>query len=312
MKWKLYEYEGENIKVTYDLARCIHVEECVKSLPGVFDRDRRPWVDPDAGGPDEVAEVIRRCPTGALQYQRKDGGAQESAPSPNRVTVDPDGPLYLEGDIEIRTPDGETLLRDTRVALCRCGASGTKPFCDASHLGIDFSPADERRWQATCDLLVDSALSQPSVFVHRDYMPRNLMVSRPNPGVIDFQDAVTGAITYDVVSLFRDAFLSWPEERVAGWTALYREKADRAGLPVDGNGSSFTRALDWMGVQRHLKVIGIFARLHYRDGKPGYLADTPRFFRYIRTIAPRYTELRPLLDLVDYIGAEEVAGEPAA
>ena len=138
MKSKLYEYDGEKIKVTYNVARCIHVEECVKGLPGVFDRDRRPWVDPDAADADEVAAVIERCPTGALQCERKDGGAQESAPSRNTVTVDPDGPLYLQGDIEVASPDGEVLLKDTRVALCRCGASKNKPLCDNTHVETGF------------------------------------------------------------------------------------------------------------------------------------------------------------------------------
>lgn len=161
-------------------------------------------------------------------------------------------------------------------------------------------------------LLEDNALDQPQVFVHRDYMPRNLVPSRPNPGVIDFQDAVTGAITYDLVSLFRDAFVSWPEESVSRWVDHYRQRATRAGLPVDGDPAAFRRAFDLMGVQRHLKVIGIFARLQYRDGKNGYLADTPRFFAYLRDVAPRYRELRPLLDLLDAIGADAAAGEPAA
>ena len=149
--------------------------------------------------------------------------------------------------------------------------------------------------------LIDSALAQPQVYVHRDYMPRNLMLSTPNPGVLDFQDAVYGPISYDVVSLFRDAFLSWPEERVIDWTVRYWERAKRAGLPVKPDFAAFYRDFEWMGLQRHIKVLGIFARIHYRDGKPGYLEDTPRFLRYAREVAGRYAELGELVILLDSI-----------
>jgi len=148
-------------------------------------------------------------------------------------------------------------------------------------------------------LLVDSALAQPTVYVHRDYMPRNLMVCEPNPGVLDFQDAVIGPLTYDVVSLMRDAFISWEEERVLDWTARYWEKAKRAQLPVNADFGEFWRAFEWMGLQRHLKVLGIFARINYRDGKPKYLADTPRFIGYARATARRYATLTPLIRLLD-------------
>ncbi|HEX2826421.1 MAG TPA: phosphotransferase [Burkholderiales bacterium] len=149
--------------------------------------------------------------------------------------------------------------------------------------------------------LVDAALAQPQVYVHRDYMPRNLMLSTPNPGVIDFQDAVYGPITYDVVSLFRDAFLSWAEERVLDWTVRYWERAKRAGLPVNADFAAFYRDFEWMGLQRHIKVLGIFARIRYRDGKPGYLDDAPRFLRYARDVAERYAELQELVTLLDAI-----------
>src|SRR5687767_3493279 len=148
-------------------------------------------------------------------------------------------------------------------------------------------------------LLVQSALAQPAVYVHRDYMPRNLMVCEPNPGVLDFQDAVVGPLTYDMVSLVRDAFLSWEEEPLLDWTVRYWEKARAAGLPVDADFGEFWRALEWMGLQRHLKVLGIFARINYRDGKPKYLADTPRFLGYVRVTAQRYAALSPLLRLLD-------------
>jgi aminoglycoside/choline kinase family phosphotransferase len=155
-------------------------------------------------------------------------------------------------------------------------------------------------------LIVRSNLAQPAVFVHRDYMPRNLMVSDPNPGVLDFQDAVLGPISYDVASLLRDAFLSWDEERIIDWTVRYWERARRARLPVHADFGEFYRDFEWMGLQRHLKVLGIFARINYRDGKPKYLADTPRFVGYVRKVAGRYGALRPLLRLMDELEPQPV------
>lgn len=131
-----HDYRGADIAVRFDANRCIHARECVEGLPAVFDVNRRPWVDPDAADADEVAAVIERCPTGALQYERRDGGAAESPPDRNTVTLVADGPLYVRGDVELRTPDGKTLLEDTRVALCRCGHSGNKPLCDDSHTRV--------------------------------------------------------------------------------------------------------------------------------------------------------------------------------
>ncbi|NQD93222.1 phosphotransferase, partial [Pseudomonas sp. CrR25] len=139
------------------------------------------------------------------------------------------------------------------------------------HLGVEWDAAQQAAWQRVCALLIDSALAQPKVLVHRDYMPRNLMLSVPNPGVLDFQDAVYGPVTYDVTCLFKDAFLSWPEARVQGWLEGYWRQARAAGIPVQDEFDEFLRASDLMGVQRHLKVIGIFARICHRDGKPRYL-----------------------------------------
>ena len=174
----------------------------------------------------------------------------------------------------------------------------------ARHLRAALSPEQQRLLQEVFTLLVRSALAQPQVYVHRDYMPRNLMLAEPNPGVLDFQDAVLGPIAYDAVSLFRDAFISWDEERVLDWSARYWEKAKRAGLPVDADFGEFWRAYEWMGLQRHLKVLGIFARINYRDGKPRYLQDTPRFIRYARDVAQRYAALSPLLRLLDELKCE--------
>ena len=175
------------------------------------------------------------------------------------------------------------------------------------HLGFTLSLAQRRALSAVFALILANNLAQPAVYVHRDYMPRNLMVCEPNPGVLDFQDAVYGPITYDVASLFRDAFVSWDEERVLDWTARYWEKARRAGLPVNSDFGRFYRDVEWMGLQRHLKVLGIFARLYYRDGKRGYLEDTARFVGYVRAVAGRYHALKPLLTLLD-----EIENEPQA
>jgi N-acetylmuramate 1-kinase len=170
------------------------------------------------------------------------------------------------------------------------------------HLRKALSASQGEALEKIFQQLVRSALAQPVVYVHRDYMPRNLMVCEPNPGVLDFQDAVLGPITYDMVSLVRDAFLSWEEERVLDWAARYWEKARRAGLPVEADFAEFWRAFEWMGLQRHLKVLGIFARINYRDGKPKYLADTPRFIAYALVVAKRYRELAPLARLLDELG----------
>lgn len=175
------------------------------------------------------------------------------------------------------------------------------------HLGFTLDSAQRRTLAAVFALILDNNLAQPAVYVHRDYMPRNLMVCEPNPGVLDFQDAVYGPVTYDVASLFRDAFISWDEERILDWTARYWEKARRAGLPVDSDFGRFYRDVEWMGLQRHLKVLGIFARLHYRDGKRGYLEDTPRFIGYVRAVAGRYNALKPLLTLLDAIESKPQA-----
>jgi hypothetical protein len=169
------------------------------------------------------------------------------------------------------------------------------------HLRKTLSHEAQQSLEGIFRLLVQSALAQPAVYVHRDYIPRNLMVCDPNPGVLDFQDAVLGPITYDVVCLFRDAFVSWEEAQVLDWSVRYWERSKRAGLPVEPDFGEFWRAFEWMGLQRHLKVLGIFARINYRDGKPKYLEDTPRFIAYARSVAARYGALAPLLQLLDHL-----------
>jgi aminoglycoside/choline kinase family phosphotransferase len=171
----------------------------------------------------------------------------------------------------------------------------------ARHQQLEPTPAQRAALETINDLLVRRALAQPAVYVHRDYMPRNLMISTPNPGVLDFQDAVCGPICYDAVSLFKDAFLSWPEARVREWAQQYWQAAKAGQLPIATDFNDFYADFEWIGVQRHLKVLGIFARINYRDGKPAYLADTPRFFNYVREVAVRHAALAPLARLLDEI-----------
>ena len=171
------------------------------------------------------------------------------------------------------------------------------------HLGYQLSDEEKVMLDRTFKFLINSALAQPKVFTHRDFMPRNLMVVESaetlTPAIIDFQDAVYGPISYDVVSLFRDAFISWEEEQEIDWVIRYWEKARAAGLPVRPDFGDFWRDYELMGLQRHLKVLGIFCRLKYRDGKEKYSEDLPRFMNYARKTAGRYIALKPLLNLLD-------------
>ena len=169
----------------------------------------------------------------------------------------------------------------------------------ARHLGAELTPAQREEMEGVFRVILARNLAEPRVYVHRDFMPRNLMVSEPNPGILDFQDAVHGPISYDIACLYRDAFVSWDEERVLDGTIRYWEKARRAKLPVPADFPDFYRDVEYMALQRHLKVAGIFARLYYRDGKPLYLADTPRFIGYIRHAVARYNDLAPLGHLLD-------------
>ncbi len=180
----------------------------------------------------------------------------------------------------------------------------------AKHRAVTLTPKQNETMNSAFALIMQRNLAAPSVYVHRDFMPRNLMLSEPERlGVLDFQDAVYGPITYDIASLMRDAFLTWEEDFVLDVTIRYWEKARKLGL-MDFDGwandfGAFYRAVEWMGLQRHLKVAGIFARLTLRDGKPKYLADAPRFIHYIRTTANRYRELGPMLKVIDEIEGTE-------
>ena len=169
----------------------------------------------------------------------------------------------------------------------------------AKHLKFELN-AEQQGWlQNTFEILNKNILSQGQVTVHRDYHSRNLMICKDNPGVLDFQDAVYGAITYDLVSLLKDAYIQWDEEQIIDWAVRYWEKARKAGLPVPTDFSEFYRDFEWMGAQRHIKVLGIFARLSYRDGKDGYIKDMPLVLDYLRKVCERYVELRPMLRLLD-------------
>jgi N-acetylmuramate 1-kinase len=170
----------------------------------------------------------------------------------------------------------------------------------AKHLKFELNAEQQTALNHTFELLNKNILAQGQVYVHRDYHSRNLMItSENNPGVLDFQDAVYGAITYDLVSLLKDAYIQWDEEQIIDWAVRYWEKARKAGLPVSTDFSEFYRDFEWMGAQRHIKILGIFARLCHRDGKDGYLKDMPLVLHYLRKVCERYVELRPMLRLLD-------------
>jgi aminoglycoside/choline kinase family phosphotransferase len=174
----------------------------------------------------------------------------------------------------------------------------------ARHLGRTLTPAQRASLDAAFDVLLANNLAQPRVYVHRDYHSRNLMLATPNPGVLDFQDAVYGPITYDLVSLLRDAYVDWDEKHQLDWAIRYWERARSVHLPVAADFSVFWRDFEWMGVQRQLKVLGIFARLKHRDGKAAYVDDMPLVKRYLRSACARYRELDPLAALLDALDAQ--------
>jgi N-acetylmuramate 1-kinase len=237
--------------------------------------------------------------------------------------------LYLPRLQQGLTPETDGLMRDALKALVRwqqgVPAGSLPPFsapqmhselalfpewCVQREFGLAWSAAQQSSWQQVCEQIVRSALTQPVVAVHADWMPRNLMVMpqpENNPGILDFQDAMCGPISYDLASLLRDAFISWPEEQQLDWAVRWWQMARQAGLPVDADFGEFWRALEWMGLQRHLRILGIFCRLKHRDGKPHYAEDLPRFFNYATQVALRYRELKPLLALLEPMSGAELA-----
>jgi hypothetical protein len=241
--------------------------------------------------------------------------------------------LYLDALRGATEPVANRLMQDATQALLqfqqRVSADTLPPFDDAllrreldlfptwcvqREFGITWTDKQAKTWEQIGNRLVASALAQPQVAVHADWMPRNLMVMpegsearSANPGILDFQDAVRGPITYDMASLLRDAFISWPEEQEIDWAVRAWEAARKAGLPVDSDFGEHWRALEWMGLQRHLKVMGIFCRLKHRDGKGHYAEDLPRFFAYATKVANRYRPLGPLLALLEPLSGARVA-----
>jgi hypothetical protein len=226
---------------------------------------------------------------------------------------------YLAALQSAAPAEAERLMRDALQALVRFQLgvpAAVLPPCDEALLarelalfpvwcvqrefGLRWTAAEFEAWQRIGRLLIDSALAQPVVAVHADWMSRNLMVTDADgPGILDFQDAVAGPLSYDLASLLRDAFISWGEEQEIDWAVRWWEQARRARLPVAADFGEFWRALEWMGLQRHLKVLGIFCRLKHRDGKAQYAADLPRFFGYAVKVALRYRPLAPLLKLLE-------------
>ena len=234
-----------------------------------------------------------------------DLGAQTMMQVINRADPQANLPLYLravDALIAWQLSSKPDMLPPYDEALLRRELALFPDWYIARHKGVEINQAMRFTLDNTFKQIIATVLTQPRVFVHRDFMPRNLMAAQipDGPlGVLDFQDAVYGPITYDIASLMRDAFLSWEEDFCLEVTVRYWERARKAGLPVDADFGEFYRGVEWMGLQRHLKVAGIFARLTLRDGKPQYLADTPRFIHYIRSSCARYRELKPLLRLAD-------------
>ena len=217
--------------------------------------------------------------------------------------------LYLasnEALIRIQLASRPKVLPDYDRALLTRELMLFPEWYVAKHLGATMTPQQEEILKTVFERLLANNLAQPQVYVHRDWHSRNLMVADPNPGILDFQDAVYGPITYDLASIYRDAYVQWDEEQQLDWVIRYWEKARAARLPVREDFGEFWRDFEWMGAQRHIKVLGIFARLYHRDGKEGYLKDMPLVMHYLRKVCERYDELKPMLYLLDGLENREV------
>lgn len=224
--------------------------------------------------------------------------------------------LYADANtalVAIQTASRPDVLPDYDRALLSRELDLFSDWYVARHLGATLDAGQQATLREVFDKILDNNLAQPKVFVHRDYHSRNLMVvgdgtlSFPEtPGVIDFQDAVYGPITYDAASLYRDAYIHWEEDQELDFVIRYWEKARKAGLPVHADFHDFYRDYEWMGAQRQLKVLGIFARLNYRDGKDGYLQNMPTVMAYLRQTCERYLDLRPLARLFDQLENRQV------
>lgn len=220
----------------------------------------------------------------------------------SRLNADTASQLYRDACaalIKLQTASKPDVLPDYDDALLTREMQLFPDWYVNRHLNVTLDDKQQMVLQQTFALLNRNILAQGQVYVHRDYHSRNLMVCDDNPGILDFQDAVYGAITYDLVSLLKDAYISWEEDKVIDWVVRYWQSARKQGLPVPEDFSDFYRDFEYMGVQRHIKVLGIFARLYHRDGKAGYLNDMPLVMDYLRRACERYTELIPLLRLLD-------------
>lgn len=218
----------------------------------------------------------------------------------------PAHPLYMEALrslVNIQRASKANALPDYGHALLKRELDLFQDWYVTCHLGIKIEAAQRQQLTGVFEKILAVNLAEPKVYVHRDYHSRNLMlpIADNRPGVIDFQDAVYGPISYDLVSLLKDAYIEWDEEQMLDWLIRYWEMAKQAGLPVRADFAEFHRDYEWMGVQRHLKVLGIFARLYHRDGKDGYLKDMPLVAKYLRAAVSRYDELTPLRKLLDQL-----------
>ncbi len=213
--------------------------------------------------------------------------------------------LYQDANkalIKLQLASKEGVLPSYDVALLNREMQLFPDWYVAKHLDVSLDDKQQGILHKTFELLNRNILAQGQVYVHRDYHSRNLMVTgENNPGVLDFQDAVYGAITYDLVSLLKDAYIEWDEEQIIDWLVRYWQDARKAGLPVPTDFSEFYRDFEYMGAQRHIKILGIFARLYHRDGKEGYLKDMPLVMHYLRKVCERYIELKPMLRLLDVL-----------
>ncbi len=269
------------------------------SPPGL--EDVRPWLrarDLLEGGGVRVPQVLARdVEAGFLLLE--DLGGPTLAQSIDAESADGWFDLAIDELIKLQRITPPEGTGEFGEALLQRDAGLFEEWFLGRHLGIHLDCGESERLQLVQRRLMDNALSQSRVLTHRDFMPRNLMPTRPRPTVLDFQDCVWGPVAYDPVSLFKDAFLSWPLARVDGWLARYHARALRAGVPVPGAWPVFLRDADWMGIQRHLKILGIFARLHYRDSKTRYLPDAPRFIAFLDEVLPRHPLLADLRILLD-------------
>ena len=204
--------------------------------------------------------------------------------------------------INIQLASRENELPPYDEALLRRELNLFPEWYISKHLGVTLSAKQQAKLEEVFARILANNLAQPCVYVHRDYHSRNLMLTEPNPGILDFQDAVYGPITYDLASLFKDAYIRWEEEEIMDWLIRYWEKARKVGLPVREDFGEFYRDYEMMGVQRHIKVLGIFARLYHRDGKDGYLKDMPLVMDYLRRACERYIDLKPLAGAADGAG----------